>query len=109
MSLLEVALGFSVGYVYASCLESYFHDKVNDAPKTRVDDWGKYPWIRAPPWPICWFARTSYFRFIARHHFLHHRYCRYNFNLVLGGDVWRGKYRRPSDRDWKEMKRLGLE
>ncbi|MBI1860080.1 MAG: hypothetical protein HYR96_04075 [Deltaproteobacteria bacterium] len=224
MLLVEAALGFIIGYLYASQLESLFHDWVNDAPGSRVTKWKSFHWILAPmirthfshhtihhcrtyrenyvtqfrslqervtlnqellqfqhgreiiaamygnrfsfwgwvafcaplvpgpilafgfwgapaalgmllavslppimsnfvheylhmpteralaeaPWPISWFARTPYFRFIARHHFLHHRYLRFNFNLVVGADLWRGKFRRPSNRDCAEMERLGL-
>ena len=51
---------------------------------------------------------TRYFRFIARHHWLHHRYLDCNFNLLPGGDFLLGVHRRPSARDLAEMAAVGL-
>jgi len=45
---------------------------------------------------------------MARNHYMHHRYVASNFNLVLGGDLLRGKYRVSSPADIAEMQRLGL-
>lgn len=59
------------------------------------------PWMRP-------FLRTRYFRFLAQHHFLHHKYVHCNYNLLLGGDwVWR-QQRFPSPEDHREMRALGL-
>jgi hypothetical protein len=51
---------------------------------------------------------TGYFRFIVRHHWLHHRYLDCNFNLLPGGDFLLGVHRRPSPQDMAEMAAIGL-
>ena len=51
---------------------------------------------------------TRCFRFVARHHWLHHRYLDCNFNLLPGGDFLLGVHRRPSARDLAEMAAIGL-
>jgi hypothetical protein len=51
---------------------------------------------------------TSYFRFVARHHWLHHRYTDCNYNLLPGGDFLLGVHRRPSPEDLAEMAAIGL-
>lgn len=54
------------------------------------------------------FLHTPYFRFLAQHHFLHHKYVHCNYNLLLGGDpVWR-RQRFASPADLAEMQALGL-
>lgn len=61
----------------------------------------------ASPWMLP-FLRSRYFRFLAQHHFLHHKYVHCNFNLLLGGDlIWR-KQRLPSPEDYIEMQALGM-
>jgi hypothetical protein len=55
-----------------------------------------------------WILKTGYVRFLRCHHYLHHRYGDCNFNLLLGGDIVLGRYRRPTAQDWDEMGRLGL-
>ena len=55
-----------------------------------------------------WFLLTPYFKFLAQHHYLHHRYVNCNFNLLLGGDVICRKQRFPNEEDLIEMKKLGL-
>ena len=52
--------------------------------------------------------KTKYFKYVARHHFLHHKYHSCNFNLLLGGDWLLGVHRSPSPADLLEMKDLGL-
>ncbi len=64
--------------------------------------------IREAPLAVAWLLRRRYFRAMARNHFMHHRYVASNFNLVLGGDLLRGRHRKPSERDIAEMHRLGL-
>src|SRR5262249_36531265 len=54
------------------------------------------------------FARTAYFRFLARHHWLHHRYADCNYNLLLGGDWILRVNRRASAQDLDEMHEIGL-
>jgi hypothetical protein len=61
----------------------------------------------APP-VTAWLLKRWYFRAMARNHYMHHRYVAYNFNLVLGGDVLRGCWRKPGEKDLREMQRLGL-
>lgn len=54
------------------------------------------------------FLRSPYFRFLAMHHFLHHKYVNCNYNLLLGGDwVWRCQ-RLPNAEDYREMQALGM-
>lgn len=53
-------------------------------------------------------SRTTYFRWLAIHHWMHHRYERCNYNLLLGGDVILGVQRYPNPSDWKEMRDAGL-
>ncbi len=61
----------------------------------------------APPF-IRWFSRTRYFRFLAVHHWIHHRYEHWNYNLLLGGDWLLGVVRTPSPADLTEIARLGM-
>ncbi len=53
-------------------------------------------------------AGTRYFRLLAMHHWLHHRYETCNYNLLLGGDLLLGVHRRPSAADLAEMRAIGL-
>lgn len=64
--------------------------------------------IEQAPWFMSLLLRTWYFRAMARNHYMHHRYVASNFNLLLGGDILRLKYRRPSERDLLVMEKLGL-
>lgn len=64
--------------------------------------------IRKAPPLISWLLRTRYFRAMARNHYMHHRYVAGNYNLLLGGDLLRGAYRRSTPKDLEEMKQLGL-
>ncbi len=64
--------------------------------------------IREAPTATAWLLRRWYFRAMARNHFMHHRYVASNFNLVLGGDLLRGCWRKPGEKDLAEMRRLGL-
>lgn len=61
----------------------------------------------APRW-VGRLLRTSYFRAVARHHFLHHKYPNSNFNLLLGGDWLLGVHRRATRADLDEMSAIGL-
>ena len=58
--------------------------------------------------PMRAFLRSRYFRALAAHHWLHHRYEDCNFNLLLGGDMLCGVQRWPSAEDRAEMRRIGL-
>ena len=64
--------------------------------------------IRQAPPLVSLLLRTWYFRAMARNHYMHHRYVASNFNLLLGGDLLRRKYRRPSEKDRAAMAALGL-
>ncbi len=54
------------------------------------------------------FLRTPYFKFLAQHHYLHHRYVNCNFNLLLGGDFFWRSQRFSTAADRQEMQRLGI-
>jgi hypothetical protein len=64
--------------------------------------------VRAAPWPLALLLSTRYFRAVARHHYLHHRYGNCNYNLLLGGDFLLGTSRRASPQDLRAMLALGL-
>lgn len=64
--------------------------------------------IAKAPFGVGWFLKTRYMKFIWRHHWVHHRYPRYNFNLLFVGDLIRGVYRKPNKQDLAEMKSLGI-
>lgn len=64
--------------------------------------------VREAPRMTAWLLGHWYFRSMARNHYMHHRYVASNFNLVLGGDILRRRYRSPSESDLDEMQRLGL-
>lgn len=64
--------------------------------------------VRESPRLVSWLLETSYFRAVARHHFLHHVYQRSNFNLLLGGDWLLGTHRRASPADRDAMKAVDI-
>ncbi len=53
-------------------------------------------------------SKTTYFKWLAIHHWMHHRYEHCNYNLLLGGDVILGVQRFPRSSDWEEMGEAGL-
>lgn len=53
-------------------------------------------------------SRTAYFKWLAIHHWMHHRYEHCNYNLLLGGDVILGVQRYPGPADWQGMQKAGL-
>lgn len=53
-------------------------------------------------------VRSRYFRFAARHHWLHHRHPQVNFNTMLAGDWLLGTAKAPTVDELEEMKALGL-
>jgi hypothetical protein len=54
------------------------------------------------------FSDTAYFRFIARHHFMHHQRMGKNYNVVIPiADFIMGSATKPSVSDVREMLRLG--
>ncbi|HET6378302.1 MAG TPA: hypothetical protein VFG05_08375 [Methylocella sp.] len=64
--------------------------------------------LKQGPALIRLFARTRYFKYLARHHWLHHRYMGCNYNLLLGGDVLLGVHRRAALQDLDAMRAIGL-
>jgi len=54
------------------------------------------------------FSTTLYFRYLASHHWLHHRYEDCNYNLLLGGDIVLGFHRSPTASDFAEMQAIGM-
>ena len=52
--------------------------------------------------------RTKYIRRVIRHHWLHHKYPTYNFNLLLLGDFLLGTHLEPSESDIEEMRDSGI-
>jgi len=64
--------------------------------------------LASGPLAIRLLARTPYFRVLARHHWLHHKYTSCNYNLLLGGDFLLGVWRGASPRDLDEMRAIGL-
>jgi hypothetical protein len=64
--------------------------------------------IQQAPRHLKWVLRTPYMQGVWRNHWMHHRYPRFNFNLILGGDWLRGVYRSPSERDLRRMRESGI-
>lgn len=55
------------------------------------------------------FSHWSIYKFLARYHYLHHRYPNTNFNVVFPlADYVLGTHSRPSQSDLEEMSRLGF-
>jgi hypothetical protein len=55
------------------------------------------------------FSKWPIYKFLARHHYLHHRYQDKNFNVVFPlADYIMGTNAHPSQSDWQEMLALGL-
>jgi hypothetical protein len=94
-----VMLGCGLALLLPPLLSNYAHPYLH-MPHARAI-------AEAPP-VLSFLLRTWYFRAMARNHYMHHRYVASNFNLLLGGDLLRFKYRRPSAEDLGEMARLGL-
>jgi hypothetical protein len=51
---------------------------------------------------------TPVMRRVWRLHYVHHKFKKFNFNLLLGGDYIRGVLREPSKKELEEMCRLGI-
>jgi hypothetical protein len=64
--------------------------------------------LRRCPRPAAFLLGTRYFRAVARHHYLHHVYPRFNFNLLIGGDWLLGTHRRASPDDLRAMDEIGI-
>jgi hypothetical protein len=71
--------------------------------------WGVVHMQMHVPQPDCWFRNTRYFRFITRHHFMHHQQSNKNYNVVLPfADFVLGRAIGPRVSDVRHMLRLGL-
>ena len=57
---------------------------------------------------VVWLLSTRYGKWVRAAHFVHHRYPKFNFNLLPGGDYLLGTYRGPSPEDWEQMLMIGL-
>ena len=64
--------------------------------------------VREAPGAIRWLLHTRYIRAAARNHYLHHKYIRCNYNLLLGGDYLLSQHRAATADDLEEMRRLGV-
>ena len=64
--------------------------------------------VRQAPKLTGWLLGRWYFRTIARHHYVHHRCPRTNFNLLLGGDWLRRCHRTADGVQCSAMRQLGL-
>lgn len=55
------------------------------------------------------FAQWPFYKLLARHHYLHHRYPDKNFNVALPvGDFLFGTIAKPTEADWQAMKVEGI-
>lgn len=96
-----VALFFAVSWVSALtfALTILLHNHV----------WGVVHMQMHVPQADCWFRNTRYFRFITRHHFMHHQHSNKNYNVVLPfADFVMGRAIGPKVSDVRHMLRLGL-
>lgn len=64
--------------------------------------------IKAAPRILKPLVSSQYFRFAARHHWLHHRHPGVNFNTMLGGDYILGRHLSPTKEELAEMQAVGL-
>jgi hypothetical protein len=64
--------------------------------------------LKEASWPARLLLRSWYGRRVWRHHWMHHRYVRCNYNLLMGGDWLRGVHREPAPRDIARMAAIGL-
>src|ERR1019366_9948121 len=60
------------------------------------------------PFVVRVLAKTAYFRYLARYHWLHNRYTNCNYNLLLGGDYVLGVWRKANNEDLDEIRSIGL-
>jgi hypothetical protein len=58
--------------------------------------------------PLRWLLSTNWLQYVACYHYLHHKYPKYNFNIVLGGDFLLHTFKQPAPTDIEEMNKLGL-
>ncbi len=97
---LTILLGFTISWAAALTFAGsvLIHNYV----------WGLVHMQMHVPQDNCWFAKTAYFRFISRHHFMHHQNTSKNYNVVLPfADFVLRRVKRPQPSDVRELLRLG--
>jgi hypothetical protein len=94
-----VALGAAISMLLSPWMSAVVHPLLHMRHNDAIAKAG--PLLR-------WLLRTRYMKAVARHHWMHHRNGRINFNLVLLGDYLLGVHRRPTQRDIEEMSRVGI-
>lgn len=94
-ALIGALIPFTFYPMSSKYLHPYLHMRYDEA-------------LRSAPPLLRWFLRTRYCRFIYRHHYLHHRYVRCNYNLLFGGDLLLGVYRRATPADLEDLRAIGL-
>ncbi|MCC6511824.1 MAG: hypothetical protein IT423_22170 [Pirellulaceae bacterium] len=57
---------------------------------------------------VSWILRSAYGDWARRHHYVHHRQPSVNFNLLPGGDYLFGTYRKATDDELVDMRKIGL-
>jgi len=93
------ALGFCIPVISYPLMSKLIHPYLHQPYRVA---------LQSAPVGIRWLLSTRYMRSVWRHHWLHHRYPKCNFNLLLGGDYLRGVHRFPSQADKRTMRKLGL-
>lgn len=88
---LGAAFPFLLWPLFAQFVHPYLHMKHTEA-------------MRRAPFLIRLLIQTPYYRYLFRHHWLHHKHMDCNFNLVLGGDFFLGRHRRPTSIDLDAIK-----
>lgn len=94
---------FSVGACLPLCIWPLLAQFVHPYLHMRYDSV-----MKRGPFAIRVLAQTAYFKYLARHHWLHHRYTNCNYNLLLGGDYVLGVHRSATAQDIDEMRSIGL-
>jgi hypothetical protein len=92
LALLDslLAVVFSVVLVTHHLIWALFHREMHVPSNAFFRDW-------------------SFYRYLARYHWMHHRYRGANFNLVFPlADVLLGTYRSPAEKDSEQMLMVGL-
>jgi Fatty acid hydroxylase len=56
-----------------------------------------------------WFRRLPFYKFLARYHWMHHKYPGKNYNVILpGADFLFGKHVKPTAADRAQMHAIGI-
>lgn len=94
------AVGGAIPFLACVLLSAHVHPFLHMRHDVAIQKAG--PVVR---WLLC----TRYMKSVARHHWLHHKHHRFNFNLLLGGDWLRGVVKRPTSSELGQMSQDGLE